>query len=203
MIELKAGGGYQRIAVNHGADAAQHFWSDPFYSFSTATPQQGDLLRGWVYGPLSKGLWIDPGRTAVCGNQPSVDQRNIVNDMLKVIDAVIDNTRVGVTSREVGLKADAVANTVGYFDTPAGAIWELYGHGLGNYFTPPVVPAGLPVDYEFAELDELDRPYESGMVLSPEAFLARPGVGSATHEDIFILTDDGVEVITTTPRVFW
>jgi len=202
-IIVKAGGGYQRIAINHGSDASKHFWSDPFYAFSKETPQTGDMLRGWVYGPLSKGLWIDPGRTAVCGNSPSAEQRALVDDVLKVIDAVVDNTRVGITPREVGLKTDAVAESVGYFDTPAGAIWELYGHGLGYYFTLPFVPAGLPADTEVPEEHELERPYEAGMVLSSEAFLSRPGVGSATHEDIFILTDEGTEIITTTPRVFW
>ena len=48
-----------------------------------------------------------------------------------------------------------------------------------------------------------DCPYEAGMVVSSEAFLTIPGVGAATHEDIFIITDHGAELITTSPRVFW
>ena len=71
-VIMRAGGGFQRICAHHGPLSRKQMWSDPFYSFSTESPAPGDLVRGWVYGPLHKGYWIDPGRTAVCGNSPTL-----------------------------------------------------------------------------------------------------------------------------------
>jgi len=202
-IIVGAGGGFQRLAVNHGRHSDSVFWRDAFYGFDTSAPQPGDLVRTWVYGPLFEGLWIDPGRTAVCGNKPTREQRQLIEGCLSVIDAVIDATRVGVTPRAVGQVVDEVAASIGYFDAESGSIWGLYGHGLGYFWAPPIVPAQIPPDFPLPDRGLFDRPYEAGMVLTSEAFYAVPGVGSATFEQVFIVQDAGVELLTTTPKVFW
>jgi Xaa-Pro dipeptidase len=202
-VIVRAGGGFQRLAINHGRHSERVFWRDSFYGFDTTAPQQGDLVRSWVYGPIFEGLWIDPGRTAVCGNAPTSAQRELIEGCLQVVDAVIDATRVGVTAREVGLVVDAVADSIGYHDTDAGSLWGLYGHGLGYFWAPPIVPAKLPGGIPLPDAYQFDRPYEAGMVLTSEAFYALPGVGTATFEQVFVLHEDGVELLTTTPKVFW
>jgi Xaa-Pro aminopeptidase len=41
------------------------------------------------------------------------------------------------------------------------------------------------------------------MVLTAEAFLTQPGVGTAGFENNFIVTDAGTQVLDTTPMLFW
>ncbi len=41
--------------------------------------------------------------------------------------------------------------------------------------------------------------YEAGMVIGIEAFFARTGVGSAGFEQNLIVTDQGTELVTTSP----
>jgi Xaa-Pro aminopeptidase len=43
----------------------------------------------------------------------------------------------------------------------------------------------------------------SGMILTTEAFLSRPGVGNAGFENNFIVTATGVEVLDKTPMLYW
>ncbi|UDL88945.1 hypothetical protein LGH82_28230 [Mesorhizobium sp. PAMC28654] len=59
-IIMRAGGGFHRVSVNHGPASRAQMWSDPFYSFSKSRPEHGDIVRGWVYGPIMHGYWIDP-----------------------------------------------------------------------------------------------------------------------------------------------
>ena len=34
-------------------------------------PRHGDLVRAWIMGPIFQGYWMDPGRSLICGNQPT------------------------------------------------------------------------------------------------------------------------------------
>ena len=45
--------------------------------------------------------------------------------------------------------------------------------------------------------------FVEGMVVGIEVFFARPGVGSVGFEQNAILTSSGVELLTTTPMLWW
>jgi len=204
-VILRAGGGFQRIAMNHGSKSETVFWSDPMYSFTTESPKVGDMVRGWVYGPLFQGYWIDPGRSAVCGNRPTAAQRAVIEGVNSIVATMMAAIRPGVTPREVCVIGDGVARKVGYYDYPqAASIWGIFGHGLGSFWQPPVLPSKNPATAELPEgLFRVDAPYRQGMVTTIEAFLTHTGVGTATCEQCFIVADSGIELLTTTPLVYW
>src|SRR5207249_4711355 len=115
---------------------------------------------------------------------------------------ITDNTRAGVTARQITEKVDKVAREVGYFgDSPL--LFQTYGHGLGVFFDRPGLPPNLAPDTRMPESFLFDEPFKAGQVFTAEAFLRRPGVGNATFEDVFIVTDGAPELLTATPHIFW
>ncbi len=60
------------ILLSHGPGTAQRLTDNPISCYSAATPADGDIVRGWVYGAMCQGYWLDPGRTTV---RPSPDGR--------------------------------------------------------------------------------------------------------------------------------
>jgi len=48
-----------------------------------------------------------------------------------------------------------------------------------------------------------DEIYEENMVVSSEAFLTRDGVGTVSAENNFIVTRDGIEMLTRLPMYWW
>lgn len=68
------------------------------YGHRPIPAETGDMLRGWVYGPILKGYWLDPGRTAVCGNKPSRSQRELIEGSLHIHNTIIDAFRPGITA---------------------------------------------------------------------------------------------------------
>ena len=203
-VILRAGGGFQRIGINHGPKCETVMWSDPMYSFSTIAPSRGDIVRGWVYGPLFQGYWIDPGRSAVCGNNPTGAQRALIEGVNSIVTTVMDAVRPGVTPREVSIIGEAAARRVGYFDHPQpSSLWGSFGHGLGSFWMPPTLPSHDPSNAPDPGGWHFDDPFRAGMVATTEAFLTHTGVGMGTCEQCFIVTDTGIELLTTTPLVHW
>jgi Xaa-Pro aminopeptidase len=200
-IIIASGGGFQRVCAHHGSDSELITWSDALYGYTTDAPQPGEMVRGWVYGPITKGYWVDPGRSAVCGNRPTPDQREAIETCIDLIDVIIGAVKLGSTPRQATLEIEAAARQIGYF-TDSALFFETYGHGLGTFFAHPSLLPGITAGVR-VPTQLVDEPFRSGQVMTAEAFLRRPGVGNATFEDVFILTDDGPEMLTTTPRVFW
>ena len=63
------------IPVSHG-DSIQYFTRSPISGFSQDAAQPGEMVRGWVYGPIYQGYWLDPGRTAIAGGKGTPEQRD-------------------------------------------------------------------------------------------------------------------------------
>ncbi len=203
-IIIRAGGGFQRVMCHHGPKSEHAFLNNPLYGYSTDAPAKGDLVRGFVYGPIFGGYWLDPGRTAVCGGKPSPQQKKLVEDSVEMVNAVVAGIRPGVSGRELGKIGDRVVEKLGYAeDIHLASTWELYGHSVSTYWLPPMIPA-------FGEVSEarrvgwhVDDPFHVGQVASIEFFIQKPGVGTATIEHLVIVQESGVEHLDTTPMLFW
>ncbi|MGO8827933.1 MAG: M24 family metallopeptidase [Steroidobacteraceae bacterium] len=204
-VVLRAGGGFQRVSIHHGAPSEVAMWSNPMYGFSTTAPRPGDMVRGWIYGPLFQGYWLDPGRSAVCGNKPTMPQREVIEGVNSIVTTIMAAIRPGVTPRQASIVGEAAARRVGYFDHPqAASIWGIFGHGLGSYFKPPLLPSTDPAHCADPKgYFHLDEPFRPGMVATVEAFLTHTGVGTGTCEQCFIVTEEGIELLTHTPLIFW
>jgi Xaa-Pro dipeptidase len=199
-ILMRGGGGFHRIDIHHGVDTEQRVVSMDLYGYHTTPPAAGEMVRAWIMGPIFQGYWMDPGRSLICGNQPTKPQRALLEGAVEVVDAIVAGMRPGITPRQLGVLGGAIARKHGYFDHPQLKI-PLLGHGLGTNFIPYVIPIGEgEADTEGAL--HYDVPLEAGMVMAAEIFLTHPGVGTAGFEQNLIVTDAGPELLTRTPMLF-
>lgn len=192
-ILLEAGGAWHRIAISHG-ERSQFLESDPVTGFSVAAPKQGDIVHGFIYGPILKGYWLDPGRTAVCGGRPNVQQRHLVESLVGMMRKLMAEIRPGVKVKDVGLLGDDLSTASGYRNEVLKTAWPYYGHSNGCMWEKPYIEPRLCSDN--------DR-FEENMVASVEGFFTAPGVGTAVFETNYIVTKDGVKEITPVPHIFW
>ncbi len=190
---LERGCNWHRMAISHGA-ASRYLESDPINGFSTRTPRQGDIVHGFIYGPIFKGYWLDPGRTAVCGGRPAAAQRHLIETLVDVMEKLMAAIRPGVAVMDVARLADELSEQSGYQSDVLKTSWPYYGHSVGCMWEAPYIETRLCSE---------DDVFLEGMVHSVEAFFETDEVGTATFETNFIVTDSGVEEITTTPHLFW
>lgn len=192
-ILLAGGGAWHRIAISHGA-TSEFLESDPLTGFSTKAPAPGDIVHGFIYGPILKGYWLDPGRTAVCGGTPNSDQKKLTECLVGVMQRLMAEIRPGVKVKDVGLLGDKLSQESGYFNEVLKTNWPYYGHSNGCMWERPYIEPRLCTD------DEL---FEENMVASVEGFYTHEGVGTAAFETNYIITADGLEEITPVPHLFW
>jgi Xaa-Pro dipeptidase len=190
---IRAGGNNHRIPVSHG-DSIEFFERNPLNGYSTDRPARGDMVRTWIYGPIWQGYWLDPGRTAVCGGNPSREQRSLVEACVGLCEALRASIRPGVRVRQVAELGDRLTKESGYATDQAKEMWPYYGHGNGCMWEPPFIEVRACTP---------DEVFEENMVGSVEAFLSREGAGSAGFETNYIVTAKGTEVITTSPNFWW
>ncbi len=192
-ILLERGCNWHRMAISHGA-VSQYLESDPINGFSTRAPQKGDIVHGFIYGPIYKGYWLDPGRTAVCGGKPNADQKHLIETLVDVMAKLMAAIKPGVAVMDVARLADDLSEKSGYQSDVLKTSWPYYGHSVGCMWEAPYIETRLCKEEDV---------FLEGMVHSVEAFYEADGVGSATFETNFIVTDTAVEEITTAPHLFW
>ena len=190
---IRAGGAVHMIPVSHG-ELIGYFVRKPLPGYSTEAPKPGELVRGWVYGPIFEGYYLDPGRTAVCGRRPSNSQRDLVEACAGVVDKIVAAIRPGAEIMALADLGDRLMAEVGAEKDQAAEKFPLYGHGLGLFFEKPYISRSM---------GEPGLKFEENMVMGVEAFLGRKDVGSAGFEQNVIVTGTGTELITTSPMLWW
>lgn len=194
---MRRGGNFHMIPVTTGP-YIDDWCTEPLNGYSLRTPRTGELVRGWVYGPIWQGYWLDPGRTAVVGGHPTEEQRSLIEAATEIVNAVIAAIRPGVRVSEVAALGERMRAEANDGEDVAGRLWPLLGHGVGVGWEGPDISTVL-VDERFAE----SSAFEEGMVLGVETFVTRKGVGSAGLEQNVIVTRNGTDLLITTPTVFW
>lgn len=203
-VLLAGGGGFHRISVNHGPQM-QNVLNKDYYGYNMTAPAAGDLVTVWIYGPIFAGYWMDPGRSSVCGARPTAAQRSLVEDCAKYTDEMMRAIKPGMTAAEVGIRWAEIEKKAAYFDggnPEGGNSGHAFGHGLATSFPGYVLPVGDIENGPFG-YRRLSEPMTPGMLLTTEAFLTRPGVGSAGFENNFIVTASGTELLDTSPMLYW
>jgi Xaa-Pro aminopeptidase len=190
---VKAGGAIHMIPCSHG-EFIEYFCRNPLPGYSMDRPKDGDLVRGWVYGPIFQGYYLDPGRTSVCGRRPSPSQRGVIEACAGIVEKVIAALRPGADLMLIAQMGDQMVKEAGGEEDQAAAQFPVFGHSLGHFFEPPYIGTHMGVPGETAE---------ENMVMGVEAFLGRKGVGSAGFEQNVIITKTGAELLTTSPMLMY
>jgi Xaa-Pro aminopeptidase len=189
---LSRGGQFHMIPVNHG-DTLLWWTRDAIAQSSRDRPAVGDMVRGFVLVPIFQGYWLDPGRTAVCGGKPSAEQRRLIEGTVEIIEACADAIRPGVSVLEVARLGDRLTREHETETSQIAELVPLFGHGIGLFWENPYIGE--------AYLDGSET-FEAGMVLGIEAFLGRAGAGYTAMESNYIVGDDGLEPLISTPMIW-
>ena len=136
-------------------------------------------------GAVVDGYCSDMTRTIVIG-EPDATFREIYSLVLEAQQAAEAGIRAGMT----GAEADALARDI----IKAAGHEEHFGHGLGH-------GVGLAV-HEAPRLSftATDDPLQPGMVATVEPGVYLPEWGGVRIEDVVVIHEDGVEVLTQTPK---
>jgi Xaa-Pro aminopeptidase len=131
-------------------------------------------------GAMADGYNSDLTRT-ICAGRPDAEFREIYDIVLEAQLAAEQSIRPGMTGKQADSIARKVIEEAGYGDK--------YGHGLGH-------GVGLAV-HEKPTLGKLSEDVlQPGMVFTVEPGIYLPGWGGVRIEDIVVMREDGVEVLT-------
>ncbi|UBV43808.1 Xaa-Pro peptidase family protein [Deinococcus taeanensis] len=145
--------------------------------------EDGDLVTIDM-GARVRGYHSDMTRTVAVGDPPE-EMRRVYRAVLEAEEAAVQAVRPGVRTADL----DRLARDI------------LTGHGLGDAFAHSL---GHGVGLEVHEGPSLRATSEdvlaSGMVITIEPGAYLPGRGGVRIEDLVLVTDDGYEVLSTSPK---
>ena len=147
------------------------------------TLQKGDFLT-MDFGCLLEGYCSDMTRTIVIG-EPTDEMRKVYHIVLEAQKAGIAAYRAGVKGCEVDGAARKVISDAGY--------GEYFGHSFGHSL-------GLNIHEGPSASGSEQRELPAGAVLSAEPGIYLPGKFGVRIEDVCIVTEDGCENITHSPK---
>lgn len=187
------GGVVERIACTFG-DLIGYSCRDPKTGYSLLAPERGDMVKGWLIGPMFQGYYMDPGRTAVAGAKPTADQRHLIESCAGIVGTIAASIRAGITYKQAADLGDRLVGEFGGDDDPLAGKHPFYGHPNGLYFEGPPYISNV--------VDHQGEHFHPGDVIGVEAFLNLKGVGAAGFEQNYIVHPSGVELITPAPD-YW
>ncbi len=179
------------LAHAHGADDVSFeaiVASGPNGALPHATPTdkivEGRTLVVVDWGVKAGGYCSDCTRTLSTGSPPArlVEAYNVCLAAQKKACAGI---RAGLT----GVEADALARD----EIAAGGFGENFGHGLGH-------GVGLAVHEAPRLSSESSDTLAAGNIVTIEPGIYLPGLGGVRIEDLAIVGEDGVELLTAFPK---
>ena len=179
------------LGVAFAERASRHLWTDVGFGpkgarFAGPTDEKlkrGDILRidasGWWDGYVS-----DQSRSLAWDGELTDKAKQAHAAILRMNRELREAVRPGV------LPSDLYKLTMQIFDDEGyESLTPQAGHSLGRIaHEPPFLVEGY------------DRPLEPGMIVVVEPTMRVEGVGSINIEDTTVVTEDGCEVLTETPR---
>jgi Xaa-Pro aminopeptidase len=132
-------------------------------------------------GPMKDGYAADETRTFLLGSDPKKEK--MLNAMDKSVEAVIENIKPGVSCRELDSISRQVLKEHGFPDYP-----HSLGHPISGFVTPILSKTSENILRE-------------GMVFTVEPGIYLPGYGGVRMEENVVMTDDGFEQLTKSPRL--
>ncbi len=178
-LEAMAAGGVSTPATQDIAwvTSREHPWQR-----GGSEVQSGDLVA-FAAGALADGYVGEVGRTRAAGDAANGSTRQLFGRSDALFDRMIAACRPGAPT--TGLLA--AYEEVGEPLPPAPV-----AQGLGLGFVPPVVSQTLSAAGE-------DDRLEAGMVLAVSGHVWQEGIGAVVRRDTVHITDDGADVLTTSP----
>ncbi len=181
MMEAMAAGGVSTPATQDAAwvTSREHPWRR---AHAHAEVRPGDLVA-FAAGALANGYVVEVGRTWPAGDTVDGAARKLFGRSNTLYDKMVAACRPGAAADDLLAAYDAAGEP-----RPPIPI----AHGLGLGFDPPVVSETLLAAGEHVQL-------EAGMVLAITGYVWQEGIGAVFRRDTVHITEDGVDVLTTSP----
>lgn len=145
--------------------------------------EEGDFLT-MDFGCLYQGYCSDMTRTVVIG-KANDRQKELYDTVLRAQQTALAGIRPGMTGKEIDALAREVIKKAGY--------GEYFGHSLGH-------SVGLEIHESPNFSSKEERVIEPGMVITVEPGIYIEGFGGVRIEDVVIITEEGCENITHSPK---
>ena len=170
---------------------SRHIWTDVAFGAKGANfvgPTDTRLVRSTILRLDIGGWWngyaCDMSRSLAWGGKVNDASKRAHAAIYRMNRELTSHVRPGAAPSELYRKLMRMFEEEGY-----EALTPQAGHSLGRTaHEPPFLVAGY------------DRPLEPGMIVVVEPTMRIQGAGSFNIEDTTLVTEDGCEVLTTTPR---
>jgi len=180
---------------------SNYFTYNHLPSWSQRVLAPGEIFHADSYGAI-EGYLFDFGRTCIVAGNATEQQAALAQGAIDAVEAGIAIVRPGVSAAAVfdavhghllaaGLASDD-GESMDMENASALSIgFPPHGHGFGLGWEWPWI---LPTE---------ERQLQPGMCLAVEAMPTQPGLGSSYFEQDIIVTEDGCELLTQTPKRWW
>ena len=136
------------------------------------------------FGCIYNGYCSDMTRTVAVG-EPTQEMRKVYDTVLRAQRAGIAATRAGVPGKQIDAAARKVIEEAGY--------GPYFGHGYGH-------SVGIEI-HESPNANTADEtPMPVGAAVSAEPGIYLPGRFGVRIEDVVVMTEDGCEILTKSPK---
>ena len=145
--------------------------------------REGDFVT-MDFGALYNGYCADMTRTVAVGFATE-EMEKVYNTVLQAQLAGLAASKAGVPGKDVDGAARKVISDAGY--------GEYFGHGYGHSL-------GLEVHENPSPNSRNDQPMPAGAVASAEPGIYLPGKFGVRIEDTCVFLEDGIEILTKSPK---
>lgn len=192
---LAAGGVLYDAACSSGPWAHRYAHARLPSADSTRRLVKGDLFHVDCYGSYG-GYLFDFARSRCVGDDPTPQQRDLLEAVIDGVDVMCGAIRPGMTASEIyriGERWMCESHAVQALPLaePQMEGVPAVGHGLGLMWERPWLSPGVEVVIE------------PGMYLAVELLFGHPSVGGAIFEHNGLVTEEGFEVLTTARSRWW
>lgn len=143
--------------------------------------REGDLMIIDL-GPMKYGYAADESRTFLLGKDEKKER--MLTAMDKTVEAVINSIKPGASCKELDAISRRVLKEHGFPDYP-----HSLGHPLSGFVVPRLSKTSEHI-------------MKRGMLFTVEPGIYLPGYGGVRFEENIVITDDGFEQLTKSPRLF-
>lgn len=185
------------VVTNSGEDSTPvHSVDFPGYD-STRLLKNGDLFKVDLI-LVYQGYICDFGRTTVVGGRGTAVEEHMIRTIAGACEHVMSQLKAGVSVKELCAMGDAYLLEHGVTLSPEqtdpdkiyAAFPPHWGHGIGMTWERPWF------------IDTEDITLEAGMYVAVEKALYKPDVGTVTYEQNLLITETGIELLTTSKPIW-
>jgi Xaa-Pro aminopeptidase len=150
---------------------------------TSRTLRDGDFVT-FDFGATYQGYHSDETRTFVIGNLDKKHEE-VYGIVLEAQEAALATVKPGALAKDVDLAGRKVIEDAGY--------GQYFGHSIGH-------GVGLSVHEGPSVSRKSETVLAPGMVITVEPGIYIPGFGGVRIEELVVVTDDGMRVLTTSPK---